>query len=215
VAQTKNEPFKYGIREVIETLQTAFKEFIEEAKTLGLDKQNNSINDHIFWNDISKLNGGPFNNSHKTHLKGVDIDVRQIISKKETTSKTTFEANFFQLSSNSIDNTLKSYKDNTLKLINPTNDTRDSIGNYSRKGTRLLIQKLMKKRNPVKLANGTEVNYAEIESILFNDSVLIEEGLCSPYKDHDNHLHISFKIPKRVEDEIANNNKQNSRRFTS
>ena len=211
---TPKEELKYGIREVVETIQTAFSEFIEEAK------KTTDINEYIFWNDISYRNGG-LTKDHKSHQIGVDIDFRQILSRKESINNTAFDNRFFQLSSNSIDGTLKSYKDGKLKLINPVNDNRDSIGDYSRKGTELLIQKLRKIRKPIKLKDGTEVKFATINQIWFNDPVLIEKGLCSPEKGHDNHLHVRFNIPERVQQSIAENtsgepqNTENTRRFYS
>ena len=50
---------------------------------------------------------------------------------------------------------------------------------YDRDATRALIEEI-KRTNPN-------------AKILFNDPVLIAEGLCSPAKGHDNHLHVSFK----------------------
>lgn len=51
--------------------------------------------------------------------------------------------------------------------------------NYDRDATRALIEEI-RRTNPN-------------ARILFNDPVLIAEGLCSPAKGHDNHLHVSFR----------------------
>lgn len=33
----------------------------------------------------------------------------------------------------------------------------------------------------------------DVQRILFNDSYLIEWGICVPYRDHDNHFHVRLK----------------------
>jgi conjugal transfer mating pair stabilization protein TraG len=49
---------------------------------------------------------------------------------------------------------------------------------YDREQTRNYIE-FMKERNPGM-------------TVLFNDPVLIREGLAKPYRGHDNHLHLTF-----------------------
>lgn len=52
---------------------------------------------------------------------------------------------------------------------------------YDRAGTRLLVQRIR------------ATAAGQISSILFNDPVLISEGLTTSYPNHDNHLHINYR----------------------
>jgi hypothetical protein len=112
----------YGIREFIELLQLAFNDF--KGKAL-IDKSYNPV---VYINDISALGGGDI--GHKSHKRGVDIDLRQIAIASAPTAtfpndnpKTGAKGFFGDITSS---------------------DGRDEIGNYSRKGTRELIKSLLK-----------------------------------------------------------------------
>ncbi len=58
--------------------------------------------------------------------------------------------------------------------------TQWNWGTYSRSLTRLLLQMLW--------------DTGMVTRILFNDPVLISEGLCSSYSGHDNHLHVDWAM---------------------
>lgn len=58
--------------------------------------------------------------------------------------------------------------------------TQWNWGSYSRSLTRLLLQMLW--------------DTGMVTRILFNDPVLISEGLCTSYSGHDNHLHVDWAM---------------------
>ena len=206
---------KFGMREVVELLQKAFTSFIAEVE--GLNSTN--INTSIFWNDLSHRGGG-LAQGHKTHQKGVDIDFRQITSNIETTSLTSFSKLFFEQKTNAyVDssgkiNGFKTYYYNgnkPIKLIDPAGDNRDEFNGYSRKGTRILIKKI---RELLGKTMPGDIVLPKLRIILFNDPVLIDEGLCHALPNHNNHLHVSFLPPARVEKEM-NDKVENSRKFSN
>ena len=210
---------RYGIREVVEVLQTVFQEFHKDMKN------NENINDVVFVGDLSIINGG-ISVDHASHQIGRDVDFRQIVSKKQSTNSTNFDGNFFSTESlacksntagcHNTNNGLVAYpkeKGGTINLWDPEGDTRDTIGNYSRAGTRALIKLLIKYTDPskgknTKTVDGKKITFPQIENIWFNDPVLAEEfprtpgfGGVAVMEDHSHHLHVKFAIPKRVREE--------------
>lgn len=204
--QKPNGKLKYGIREVAELLQKTFKDFNTAA-------QGKNFNDMVYINDIS-YNGGGVTSDHLSHQIGVDIDLRQITNVKGSgAAGVTFDANFFQSPSNAWSGANpKLTLNGTISLINPDGDTRDDIGKYSRAGTRLFIKTLI--GNSGQKVEGLTYKSPEIDTIWFNDPVLINEfpGKVKPLKSHNNHLHIRFKVPERVEKDLKNGT-GNSRQF--
>ena len=214
----KSEVKIFGLREVVELLQKTFKEFNEQAK----DKDFNNV---VYLNDIS-FNGGGITSEHASHQIGVDIDLRQITTVKGSkASSITFnpdEGDFFSLNSNAVSTASpKLVSEGGLKLINPEGDDRKSIGQYSREGTRLFIEILKKHSGQGIIGSDgkylyydAKINtYPSINSIFFNDTVLINEfSFVKALEGHHNHLHIKFELPERVKIE-SENSKENSRQF--
>jgi hypothetical protein len=83
-AQKPRDNVKYGMREVIETIQNVAEKFNEYAV-------NQTHGEKIFYNDVS-LRGGGVLDSHRSHQIGIDIDFRQIRSDKNVA---TFSSSFF------------------------------------------------------------------------------------------------------------------------
>lgn len=208
--QKPNGKLKYAIREVAELLQKTFKDFNTAA-------QGKNFNDMVYINDIS-YNGGGITSDHLSHQIGVDIDLRQITNVKGSgAAGVTFTPNkndFFQLAENAWSGANPKLKSiGGLSLINPDGDTRDDIGKYSRAGTRLFIKTLL--GNAGKTVSGLPDKSPEVEVIWFNDPVLINEfSQVKALKSHNNHLHIRFKVPERVEKDLQNGT-GNSRQFKS
>ncbi len=233
--------YLYGIREWVEYLQTVFKDFqtrINNLNQTGSDK----INNLIYYHDLSPFGGG-YAPGHVPHQARNDIDISEVYFGSSTNPKNnTFDEKFFENPENSfvpanigeprvkqnrrggggpIILISEQYTDNGVVKT----DTRKNIGNYSREGTRILLQCFVDNEGK-KIKTGVDIiTLPYIDRIFFNDPVLIREftgkfkggGVIMSLQNHSNHLHVRCKIPERVA-KATNNNKQigeNTRKFSN
>lgn len=184
----------YALREVVEVLQKVSLEFYKKYK------DNSSAPDTVYYNDASKLWGGTLS-PHKSHTKGIDIDVRQLFYGKSTAAGA-------NCSDNGSSNYSKKYtKEWVTGLLETPFRKYTLIGDKEIKYTSM--------DGSVKTAKkgDTISDQRAIEIIWFNDTSLQSElnsefnpspgynKIMATLDGHCNHLHVRFNTPLRVTEE--------------
>ena len=141
-----NAIYPYGIREVVETVQRIAKEFYEYTDNLtGTGTARN-----IYWNDLSVYGGGT-TPGHKSHKKGIDIDIRPILNIKGARS---IDITMLQANTPFYDQTL------TKELINRLLKIK-YLDSYGIETTQLALDKIYFNDSDFNIEFPGKVNYSD------------------------------------------------------
>lgn len=195
----------YALREVVEVLQKVSLEFYKKYK------DNSSAPDTVYYNDASKLWGGTLS-PHKSHTKGIDIDVRQLFYGKSTAAGA-------NCSDNGSSNYSKKY---TKEWV--TGLLKTPFRKYTLVGDKEIKYTSMDGSVKTAKKGDTISDQRAIEIIWFNDTSLQSElnsefnpspgynKIMATLEGHCNHLHVRFNTPLRVTEETEKG--ENSRPAT-
>jgi hypothetical protein len=182
----------YAVREVVEVLQKMGLTFY------NANKSKSNAPDTIFYNDLSRLWGGPLK-PHKSHQKGLTIDIYQ-----STDSKAGYTA------VRQIPKAGGYNREYTLQWLTYLLDTpyrKYTIPNDYKETVKYIN---LKGETKTAKAGDTIKDQRSVKNIFFNDSGLQDiinekygKNLMTSLVNHDSHLHIEFLSPVRVVVESA------------
>jgi len=186
----------YAVREVIEVLQLMGLTFYNANKGKA------NAPDTIFYNDLSRLWGGPLK-PHKSHQKGLTMDIYQSKDSKAGYSQVRQIPKAGGYNREYTLQWLTYLFDTPYRKYTIPNDYKETIKYINLKGETKTAK-----------AGDTVKDQRSIKNILFNDTGLQDiinkkygKNLMVSYDNHDSHLHIEFLSPVRVvvESELGQN----------